>query len=165
MIQILERGCRHDAVTVDRVVRLKLARRCDVSTLLSGKATQAAVPTVTAPPRQNFARYMYPHARPHRSSLFLLLVHALVLPAASITATLHYNASVAPLDSITALANKVALSSSSASLNPQSSVTISAPDNPPDPQLVPEVWYTALAHCKVRSAGVEISLRVRVRVR
>ncbi|CAM9866176.1 unnamed protein product, partial [Pylaiella littoralis] len=68
--------------------------------------------------------------------------------AASITATLHYNASVAPLDSISALPYKVALSSSNASLNPESSIIIQAPDNPPEPQLVPEVWYTALAHCK-----------------
>lgn len=72
-----------------------------------------------------------------------------MVPAASITATLHYNASVAPLDSISALPYKVALSSSNASLNPESSIIIQAPDNPPEPQLVPEVWYTALAHCKV----------------
>ncbi|CBJ25633.1 conserved unknown protein [Ectocarpus siliculosus] len=68
--------------------------------------------------------------------------------AASIQVTLHYNASVVPSDVISTLANKVALSTSPESLNAESSVTISPPENPPQPQLVPEVWYTALAHCK-----------------
>ncbi|CAB1097917.1 unnamed protein product [Ectocarpus sp. CCAP 1310/34] len=68
--------------------------------------------------------------------------------AASIQVTLHYNASVVPSDVISTLANKVALSTSPESLNAESSVAISPPENPPKPQLVPEVWYTALAHCK-----------------
>ncbi|CAM9463784.1 unnamed protein product, partial [Ectocarpus sp. 12 AP-2014] len=68
--------------------------------------------------------------------------------AASIQVTLHYNASVVPSDVISTLANKVALSTSPKTLNAESSVTISPPENPPEPQLVPEVWYTALAHCK-----------------
>ncbi len=71
------------------------------------------------------------------------------IPAASVTVTLHFNASVAPLDNITALANKLALSSLPTALNEESSVTISPPDSPPVPQLVPEVWYTTLTHCKV----------------
>ncbi|CAM9347803.1 unnamed protein product, partial [Scytosiphon promiscuus] len=68
--------------------------------------------------------------------------------AASVIATLNYNASVVPSDSITALARKVALSTSATAINAASSVSISAPDNPPEPILVPEVWYTALAHCE-----------------
>ena len=74
---------------------------------------------------------------------------SLVNSAASITVTLHYNASVAPLDNITALANKVAFSGSTTALNKESSVIISPPEAPPVPQLVPQVWYMALAHCKV----------------
>lgn len=69
--------------------------------------------------------------------------------AASITAILHYNATLAPQDSITTLADMVALSSSAVAVNQGSTIVISAPENPPKPQLVPEVWYTALAHCQV----------------
>ena len=69
--------------------------------------------------------------------------------AASITAILHYNATLAPQDNITALAGMLALSGSVITLNDQSTVTVSPAENPPKPQLVPEVWYTALAHCKV----------------
>lgn len=69
---------------------------------------------------------------------------------------------MAPLDNITALPEKVALSSSPSSLNPESSIVISVPDNPPEPQLVPEVWYTALAHCKVRVSVNFPSYRVAI---
>lgn len=72
--------------------------------------------------------------------------------AASVTATLHYNATVAPSDFMIVLAEKLAGLSAPDLLNEESSVQINAPENPPAPILVPEVWYTALAHCKVSLA-------------
>lgn len=69
--------------------------------------------------------------------------------ATSVTATLHYDASVAPEDTLTVLADIVAASGTSDPLTEESTVSISSPDDPPVPVLVPEVWYTALAHCQV----------------
>lgn len=74
---------------------------------------------------------------------------SVVREAASVTASLHYNATVAPSDTIFVLAGKLAGLSAPDLLNEESSVQINSPENPPVPILVPEVWYTALAHCKV----------------
>lgn len=81
--------------------------------------------------------------------LCVLYVVCAVCAAASVTASLHYNATLAPSDSIFVLADKLAGSSAPDLLNEESSVQIDSPKNPPVPLLVPEVSYTALAHCKV----------------
>lgn len=77
--------------------------------------------------------------------------------AATVTATLHYNASVGPQDTLTVLAGVLAASGTSGPLTEESTAFISPPDDPPVPILVPEVWYTALAHCQVSTVSVRFA--------
>lgn len=72
------------------------------------------------------------------------------------TAILHYDATIVPLDTVTVKADVVGASESSGQLASNSSVQLATPANPPSPIVVPSVLYTALAHCKVSTGRVQL---------